>query len=245
VRRLWVRWTLLAVFVALLGTVFVSLGDWQLDRLSQRRERNAARIANESAPIRPADQVFTRPITDADEWQRVAARGTFDADHQFVVRYRDNGNADGFEVVTPLRTATGTLLVDRGFIALTRGSPIPAAAPPPPSGEVVVVGHVRRNEQGRRGAITPVNGQMRLINSDAIAATLPYPVVNGYVSAVSIEPPQSGDFQPIAAPEMSEGPHLSYAVQWFVFTAFAIAGIVVFVRSDLRARREQTTSGKR
>jgi cytochrome oxidase assembly protein ShyY1 len=238
VRRLWVRWTLLIVFVAVLATVFISLGDWQLDRLRQRKEQNATTTANASSPILPADQIFTRRITDADEWQRVEARGTFDADHQFVIRYRENGNADGYQIVTPLRMSTGTLLVDRGFVALPRGSQIPAAAPPPPSGEVVVVGHVRRNEQGRSSAITPVDGQMRLINSDAIAATLPYPVRDGYLSAMSVEPPQTGNLQPVAPPELSEGPHLSYAVQWFIFTAFAIAGIVFFVRSDLRARRD-------
>jgi cytochrome oxidase assembly protein ShyY1 len=240
VRRLWVRWTLLIVFVALLGTIFVSLGDWQLDRLRQRRERNATTTANESAPILPADQVFNHPITDADQWQRVEARGTFDVDHQFLVRYRKNVDADGYEVVTPLHMATGTLLVDRGFVPLPRSSRIPSTAPAPPSGQVVVVGHVRRNEHGRRTAITPVDGQMRLINSDAIAATLPYPVLDGYLSALSVEPAPSGGLQPIAVPELSEGPHFWYAVQWFMFTAFAVAGIVVFIRSDLRARREAT-----
>ncbi len=54
-RRLWVRWTLLIVFVAVLGTVFVNLGDWQLDRLEQRRERNAATVSNEQAPPQPAE----------------------------------------------------------------------------------------------------------------------------------------------------------------------------------------------
>src|ERR687898_2356010 len=124
-RRFWVRWVLLIVFVAIIATVFVNLGDWQLDRLSERRERNAATIANEQAPVRRAEDVFTRTITEADEWQRVEARGTFDADHQFVIRYRENGSADGYEIVTPLRMATGTLLVDRGFVALSRGSQIP------------------------------------------------------------------------------------------------------------------------
>ena len=244
-RRLWVRWALLIVFVALIGTVFVSLGDWQLDRLRERRERNAATIGNEQAPVRVAEDVFTRPITEADQWQRVTARGSFDADHQFVVRYRDNAGADGYEVVTPLRMASGTLLVDRGFVRLSRNAPIPAAAPPPPSGEVVVIGHVRRNETGRRNAVTPVDGQMRLINSDAIAGTLPYPLLNGYVSALVVQPPQAGDLQPIAVPELSEGPHFWYAVQWFMFTAFAVAGIVVFIRSDLRTRRESSVGSGR
>lgn len=238
-RRLWLRWALLIVFVAVLGVVFVSLGNWQLDRLAQRKERNATTIANEQQPVQPYEQVFTHPITDADQWQRVEARGSFDADHQFVVRYRGNGGADGYEVVTPLRTASGAVLVDRGFIPLERGTRIPSVAPAPPTGEVTVVGHVRRNERGRRAATTPAGNQVRLINSDAIAATLPYEIESGYIGLLAVQPEQQGGFQPIQLPDLSEGPHFWYAVQWFMFTAIGVAGIVVFIRGDLRARREE------
>ena len=238
-RRLWLRWALLIVFVAVLGVVFVSLGNWQLDRLAQRKERNATTIANEQQPVQPYEQVFTHPITDADQWQRVEARGSFDADHQFVVRYRSNGGADGYEVVTPLRTASGAVLVDRGFIPLERGTRIPSVAPAPPTGEVTVVGHVRRNERGRRAATTPAGNQVRLINSDAIAVTLPYEIESGYIGLLTVQPEQQGGFQPIQLPDLSEGPHFWYAVQWFMFTAIGVAGIVVFIRGDLRARREE------
>ncbi len=238
-RRLWVRWTLLIVFVAVIGTAFVNLGEWQLDRLDQRKARNATTIANEQGPIRPYAEVFTRPITDSDQWARVEARGTFDADHQFIVRYRSTGDAEGYEVVTPLRTAQGTVLVDRGLLTLARGVQIPSTAPAPPTGEVTVVGHVRRNEQGRRAASTPINGSMRQISSDAIAPTLPYPIANGYIGLLSVTPEQSGGFQPIQLPEISEGPHFWYAVQWFMFTGIGVAGIIVFIRGDLRARREE------
>jgi cytochrome oxidase assembly protein ShyY1 len=239
VRRLWLRWALLIIFVAVLGVVFVNLGEWQLDRLAQRKERNATTIINEQKPVQPYEQVFTRPVTDADQWQRVEARGTFDAQHQFVVRYRSNGDADGYEVVTPLRTATGAVLVDRGFIPLQRGTQIPSVAPAPPTGEVTVVGHVRRDEKGRRAATTPVGNQMRLINSQAVAVTLPYPIATGYIGLLTVQPEQQGGFQPIKLPELSEGPHFWYALQWFMFTAVAAAGIVVFIRGDLRARREE------
>lgn len=238
-RRLWLRWALLIVFVALLGVAFVSLGNWQLDRLAQRKERNATTITNEQKPVQPYEQVFTHPITDADQWQRVEARGTFDADHQFVVRYRSNGGADGYEVLTPLRTASGAVLVDRGFIPLERGTRIPSVAPAPPSGEVTVVGHVRRNERGRRAATAPAGNQVRLINSDAIAVTLPYEIDSGYIGLLTVQPEQQGGFQPIQLPDLSEGPHFWYAVQWFLFTAIGVAGIVVFIRGDLRARREE------
>jgi cytochrome oxidase assembly protein ShyY1 len=239
VRRFWLRWTLLILFVAVLGVVFVSMGEWQLDRLAQRKERNATTIANEQSPVRPYEQVFTHPITDADQWQRVEARGTFDADHQFVVRYRSNGDREGYEVVTPLRTANGIVLVDRGLIPLPRGTQIPSIGPAPPIGEVTVVGHVRRNEKGRRGANTPADNQVRLINSDAIGTALPYPIKSGYIGLLTVQPEQQGGFQPIQLPELSEGPHFWYAVQWFMFTAVGIAGIVVFIRTDLRARREE------
>ena len=238
-RRLWLRWALLIVFVALLGVAFVSLGNWQLDRLAQRKERNATTITNEQKPVQPYEQVFTPPITDADQWQRVEARGTFDADHQFVVRYRSNGGADGYEVLTPLRTASGAVLVDRGFIPLERGTRIPSVAPAPPTGEVTVVGHVRRNERGRRAATAPAGNQVRLINSDAIAVTLPYEIESGYIGLLTVQPEQQGGFQPIQLPDLSEGPHFWYAVQWFLFTAIGVAGIVVFIRGDLRARREE------
>jgi cytochrome oxidase assembly protein ShyY1 len=235
-RRLWLRWAGLVVFAVALGVVFVNLGEWQLDRLHQRRVRNETTLANENKPVRPLAEVFTGRITDADEWQRVEARGIFDGEHQFVVRYRQNGDAEGYEVVSPLRTSVGVVLVDRGFVR-AGASQIPRAAPPPPSGEVIVVGHVRRNERGRRSATNPVNGQMRLINSDAVAAALGYPVRNGYLGLLEVTPPQSGEFVPIQLPELSEGPHFWYALQWFMFTGFAVAGIVIFIRGDLRDRR--------
>jgi cytochrome oxidase assembly protein ShyY1 len=239
VRRLWLRWAGLVVFVAVLGTVFVNLGEWQLDRLEQRRARNAATVANEQRPVRPLAEVFTGQITDADQWQRVEAVGTFVADQQLIVRYRSNGDDEGYEVVTPLRTAAGVVLVDRGFVATSQGVRIPSTAPPPPPGEVRIVGHVRRNEQGRRAATTPVDGQLRLINSDAIGAALGYPLLNGYLGLLEVTPPQSGGFVPVELPEINEGPHFWYALQWFGFTGVGIAGIVVFIRADLRARREE------
>ena len=240
---MWLRWAGLMVFVVVLGVVFVNLGQWQLDRLEQRRSRNEATLANEIKPVRPVAEVFTREITDVDQWQRVEARGTFDSEHQFVVRYRHNGGAEGYEVVTPLRTEAGVVLVDRGFVEASARE-TPRVAPPPPSGEVTVVGHVRRSEQGRRSATTPVEGQMRLINSEAIGAVLGYPVLNGYVGLLTVTPPQTGEFVPVELPEISEGPHFWYAVQWFLFTGFAVAGIVVFIRSDLRARREEEPATK-
>ena len=81
---------------------------------------------------------------------------------------------------------------------------------------------------------TPVDGQLRLINSDAIGAALGYPLLNGYIGLLEVTPPQSGGFVAVELPEINEGPHFWYALQWFGFTGIGVVGIVVFIRADLR-----------
>ncbi|TQL57277.1 SURF1 family protein [Propioniferax innocua] len=237
-RRLYLRWLGLLVFVLVLGIAFVNLGQWQLRRLEQRQSANAVVIANQNRPPIPYSDVADQPITDEDEWQRVTVTGTFDAEHQFIARYRVNDETPGIEVVTPLELGDGrALLVDRGFIPVERGQPMPETAPAPPTGEVTITAHLRPSENGRRNALEPVNGQIRLINSDALAEALPHPVQDGYVSVLEMTPPQEGGFVPVALPELSEGPHFWYAVQWFMFTGIALVGLVVFIRGDIRERR--------
>lgn len=245
-RRLWKRWVALGVFVVILGVAFVNLGEWQLRRLEERQQRNDVILANEAAEPKPYELVFGQPITEEDQWQRVRVRGTYDADRQFQVRYRYNDSQPGYEVVTPLHTTNGqTVLIDRGFIPLAGGAQIPEALPAPPAGEVTVVGHVRRNEQGKSQAIAPVENRVRLINAPAIGATLPYPVLDGWIAATETSPPQQAEFQPLELPEISDGPHFWYAMQWFLFAIIGLTGMFVFIRGDLKDRRARRTAGGR
>ena len=227
------------VFVAVLGTVFVNLGEWQLDRLDQRQQRNRDTLANEANPVVPYEQVFTRPSprpTSGSGW-RPGAPST------------PSTSSCSATAATAGRTATrwsprcgpppARSSWTAGSSRLEKGQPIPSAAPAPPAGEVTVTGHVRRDERGRGAATRPVDGQMRLVSSTAIAPTLPYPVANGYIGLLSVDPAQSGGFETVQLPEISDGPHFWYAVQWFMFTAIGLAGVVVFIRGDLRARREE------
>ncbi len=243
--RQWLRWLVLAACVAGLAAAFVNLGQWQLDRLDERRARNDSVTTHESAPPVPFETVFNRPIVEADQWQKVTVRGSFDPDRQFLVRYRSNAGQSGYEVVTPLRTTSGAwVLVDRGFAARPSGQDYPTALPPPPAGEVSIVGYVRRDEQGAPEAVTPnpPASSVRLINSAALAATLPYPVVNGYLSVLTIEPGQAEGLVPVQPPELTEGNHFSYAVQWFAFAGIAAVGLVLLIRSDVRALRRQAAA---
>lgn len=240
-RRLWLRWFGLLVFVAVLGTVFFNLGEWQLRRLDERRTGNEIIVEHEGQAPRPYQEIFTRPIADSDQWQLATATGTFDAAHQLQVRYRSNAGRVGSEVLTPLRTTNGdTLLVSRGFLVRQgMAEADPSAMPAPPTGQVTVVGYVRRNENGNTAAVTPAEGAVRLVNSESISTWLGAPVVNGYLSAVTVEPAQSGDLIPIQPPELSDGPHFWYSVQWFIFCAMALVGLVWFIRGDILKLRSE------
>jgi len=237
--RMWLRWLALAAFVVALAIAFVNLGFWQLDRLDQRRSANQAVTSHEGAAVVDFGQAFGGTITDAQAWQRARVQGTFDGDHQLIVRFRNDPNGTaGYEVLTPLLTTSGQwLIVDRGWAARPADGEYPAAAPAPPSGEVTVIGYVRRDEVADADAVTPYSGSVRLVNSVAIGAWLGRTVVNGYLSALEVTPEQSGGLTPVQPPALSEGNHFSYALQWFAFAGLAGIGLVVLIRSDVRALR--------
>lgn len=238
-RKMWFRWALLTVFVVALAVTFINLGQWQLNRLDERRDSNAIVVEHEAAPVRPYGEFMNRVITDDDQWQRVTVSGTFDPDHQLIARYRSHAGDTGYEIVTPLAADDGrTVLVDRGFGARLPGKDFPSVAPAPPAGKVTVTGYVRRDERGNANALTPAEGTVRLINSEAISAWLGRPLVNGYIGQITVEPQQTEGLTPVHPPELTEGPHLSYAMQWFTFTIIAGVGLVVLIRNDIRDRKK-------
>lgn len=237
-KRLILRWTLLALFLIALALVFVRLGEWQLDRLEQRREANQLMEQHRQLPIVDYREVMGGEISDEAQWQRVEVRGTYDA-AQYQVRYRSLDGAPGIEVVAVLETTHGDLvLINRGFIARESGQPDPELLPAPPSGEVDVVGYLRRSERGASNAITPNERRMRLINAPAIAADRGQEILDGYVSLIESAPDNGSELQVLTPPPLEEGNHFSYALQWFAFSLIAVAGIIVLVRADLKDYRK-------
>lgn len=231
------RWIAMGVLAAILAFTFIQLGEWQLRRLDERRERNATVLAHEALPVQDYSAVMTKEIGEDDQWFRVTATGTYTGD-QFQVRYRSLDGAYGSEVVAVMKTDRGDLLlVNRGFLTRQPGHP-DGEMPATLDGTVTVTGYVRRNDRGDENAMTPHENQVRLTNSDALGKAMGVTLVNGYVSVIESQPAESDLLIPLPTPDMSEGPHLSYALQWFAFTAIGIIGMGVLIRADLRDRKK-------
>ena len=238
------RWVLFAVAVALMALGAVRLGEWQFDRLADREQRNEWTERNLAAEPAPVDAVLgvDQPVPADREWTRVEVTGEYDADATVVVRYQTRDGEPGVDVVTPLVTRSGTaVLVDRGWVPTDNTGTVPADLPQPPSGEVDVVGWVRGDATGR--GIEVESGSTRAISSVEIGDRLDYPVYAGFVDAQSETPPPTDEVQRTELPDLGEGPHFFYGLQWWFFGALAVFGFGYLAWDERRQRRRTREGG--
>lgn len=156
----------------------------------------------------------------------------------------DNDDKVGFHVLTPLVLSDGrVVLVNRGWVP---GGDDPRAYPPvptAPTGEVTVTGRLKADETSGGSGIKDRKGlpdrQVMLINSAQQAEYLGRTVLGGYLELTAPAPADGGP-EPIADPDHdSIGPHMAYAVQWWLFAAAVPVGWVVLVRREKRERQEE------
>ena len=235
------RWVLFAAAVVVLAYGCYLLGRWQFHRLDDREATNAQTRANLSASPAPVDDVLAagRPVGDRDEWRRVTATGTYLPDSSVVVRYQTREGSSGVDVVTPLRTAAGpSLLVDRGWLATGNTGLDSVDAPPPPSGRVTVVGWVRADATGSSTRVE--DRSTRAISSAAIGKALDLPVYGGFVDALKETPPPTKRLVPVDKPDLGNGPHFFYGLQWWFFGVLAVVGFGYLAWDERRKLRAPT-----
>lgn len=219
------RWLFLLIALLTAG-VCTRLGFWQLSRLAERRAANAAALAALAAP-----QVILPGRLAPVAGVRVLATGSYDLDHQFVLRGRAHDGAPGVEIATPLRVTAGdsALLVLRGFVPSDNATSVdlaPLAEPGTKTVHGVAFPLTSMTDSGapllHQGALTW--GRLDL---DEIRRRLPYPV---YGVALWQEKDSGTSRMPIrlGAPALSEGPHLNYAIQWFGFALIFGGGGIAF-----------------
>ncbi len=103
------RWLLFALAIVVVGLATWWLGNWQFDRLDDRKERNAVVRANEDKPPAPVADVLApgEGVAADEEWRQVTATGSYATHETIIVRYRSNDGASGVDVVEALVTADG------------------------------------------------------------------------------------------------------------------------------------------
>lgn len=233
-------WIFSHLFVLAAVVLFISLGFWQLRRLDERRARNAVITSRTAEPVAPVDEVLPVGADYADAeavaYRTVRSSGTYDADGQVLVRGRSLGGAPGSWVLTPLVREDGTaVIVNRGWVPNSgqlEGVPDDVEVP---SGTVTVTGLLLPTEErAGMGPQDPPDGTLtNLARADIarIAEQAETPLVPAYVQ-LRDQDPEPGAAAPtvLAPPAVDEGPHLSYAAQWFFFAAIPVVGYPIILR---------------
>jgi surfeit locus 1 family protein len=218
---------LIAITVVVAATC-VRLGFWQLDRLHGRREINAMLEARGAEPIAPIASIDPGGIP----YRHVTATGTYDPTHEWILSGRSQDGVAGNHVLTPLVLGDGTaVVVDRGWVPLEIGGVPVTGAAAAPGGRVTVTGLALPPDDVTAPAISPAPSIATRI--DLGRAGLPYRLLPVYLLLETQAPPQ--DLPAVVAPPtFDDGPHLSYAIQWFAFASIAVIGGVVLLVRDRR-----------
>ncbi len=242
------RWIVGTVICTAVVVTFVSLGFWQLRRLDERRDRNEVIETRTALAPEPVEDILDASAGFGDDdglaYRRVVARGRFDPDGEVRVRNRSLNGRPGEHVVTPLLLDDGTAVaVNRGFVARS------IDAPGAPDGEVEVTGLLQDTQERQGiGPTDPTDGRLEALNRLDLArlqAQYDADLLPLWVQLATIEP-ASGDLPiPLPAPELSEGSHLSYAVQWFLFAGIGIVGWPVLVSRVAREQEQPDPPGPR
>lgn len=235
------RYATLGALMLLVATICVLLGVWQLARLSSKHDTNIALRHNAHAAPAPITELLhptttgPAPSRTAVQFRQASASGSYDAEHQSLLRNQEINGDNGFLVVTPLHTSDATLLVVRGFIT---GQSATVTAPAPPTGPATVTVRLWPASTTPDKAAGLQRGQVESINAVEQARRLGGTVLDGYGELL---PGQTGTAGLVAIPPpdlsnpaggVPELQHLAYVIQWFLFAALALAAPFAMARAE-------------
>jgi surfeit locus 1 family protein len=204
--------------------------EWQYNRGVDRHARNAIILKHIALAPVALDSVKDSP--PAAEWQTVTTQGVFDATQQILLKNRYSEGFYGFEVLTLFTTPNNERFwVDRGWVKAGATAAIAPTITPPPTNEVSITGRLRLDSSLPRGSFfaLPANGEGLISKLDAQSQldTKDYYIDLLSGSESSLTPKVAAQL-----PELSDGPHMAYALQWLFF-----AGLIIYGRILIRRTR--------
>ena len=223
-------WALFKSFIALLLIILCAwAAQWQYHRGIDRHARNTVieeRIAK--APL--ALSSIEGAIADY-EWQTITATGRFDSNKQILLRNRYNEGKYGYEVLT-LFTSNDSrnFWVDRGWVEAGATATTPPVVTPVPDTQVSITGRLRLDSSLPRGSFFALPGKGQGLVSE-LNAQSQLNTENFYIDLLSGSEVELTPAVTAQLPELSDGPHMAYALQWIFFGGLVIYGRILIRRT--------------
>lgn len=218
---------------------FTLLSPWQFGRHEERSAQNHAVQNSMATQPRPLAEVFPGDAapTERTAWSLVTVTGRYLADAEVVARLRTVQGEPAFEILTPLRTADGTVvLIDRGFVQPDARVKVPSY-PAPPRGEVTVIARARMDETDPKArpafADASTDGKLHAysVSSEVVGEAHGLDIHPGYFQLAADQP---GVLGALPLPRTDAGPFFSYGLQWIAFGAMALGGWLYFTVRELK-----------
>ena len=224
-------WALFKSLIALLLVIFCLWGSqWQYHRGVDRHARNAV-IQDRIAQSPVALITLTGDLPDY-EWQTVSVSGTFDVKKQILLRNRYNDGKYGYEVLTLFTSKQDkSFWVDRGWVQAGATATTPPVVSSLPQGEVSITGRLRLDSSLPQGSFFALPGEGEGLVSE-LNAQSQLDTEKFYIDLLNGSEPSLSPEVPAQLPELSDGPHMAYALQWIFF-----AGLVIYGRILIRRTR--------
>jgi len=225
------------IATALFAVVCTRLGFWQLSRLAERRAFNAQLTARLAAPPTPIEMLPADTATG--HYRRVSAHGVFDYARQVVLATRSSMGSPGVHVLTPLRLDDGTLaMVNRGWVYAPDAITIDGAKWREHEGDSVTIHGYAETWSGReRTPLPDAQRALRALDSSRVARLVGAPVRPYFIAQTSDSAVATDRPVRLGEPELAEGSHKGYAIQWFSFALVALIGGSLLVREEVVRRR--------
>ena len=225
------------IAVALIALCFWA-AQWQYQRGVDRHNRNSEISLNVSKPAISLEKTNTN--YKAFEWRLVHATGKFNPSEQILLRNRYFEGKYGFHLLTLFTNSDGrNFWVNRGWIAPGDTAKASPPIPTTPKNSVTIDGRLRFDESLPRGSFfaIPTTKSGALIEkwnaqSKTAVETEPF-----YLDLIRVSDSSLTPNAPAELPELTDGPHMAYALQWLFF-----AGLVLYGRLLLRRSAQVLTS---
>jgi surfeit locus 1 family protein len=223
-------WALLKSIIALLLIILCLWGSqWQYHRGVDRHARN--NIIEKRIAQSPIELTTVKGDLADYEWQRVVVAGTFNPDKQILLRNRYNDGKYGYEVLT-LFTSTDKKIfwVDRGWVQAGATATTPPVVTALPSGEVSISGRLRLDSSLPRGSFFALPGKGEGLVSE-LNAQSQLDTEKFYIDLLSGSEKSLTPEVTAQLPELSDGPHMAYALQWIFFGGLVLYGRILIRRT--------------
>ena len=213
------------------GSIFAS--NWQYERHLQRS--SFSDFVNQRLSGSAID--LTEISIPLSNWQRVQIEGKLSSDGP-LIRSRPLDGRNGFWVTSTITTAQNiSYPVLLGWIPATSEAAAVVSPPKIPVTQLKIEG-ILRDLEPRQSANDLPAGQYLSMDNETLNTNQSF-----FIHSLALSPdPQLPELRPVPIPNVSQGPHFFYAIQWLVFGFIAIFGTVWLIRSESKLNVKSKSS---